>query len=60
VFLLDWDQKLQLMMVQMFSLKLATTIYGKISGMFSKLQDPFAKNISPKVHILCIAMCRVQ
>jgi hypothetical protein len=50
--MLDWDQKLQLMMVEMFSLKLATAIYGKINGMFSKLQYPFGKNISPKVHIL--------
>jgi hypothetical protein len=52
VFTLFWDQKLQLMMVEMFLLKLATTIYGKISGMISKLQYPFRKNISPKVHIL--------
>lgn len=45
----DWDQKLQQTMVEMFPLKSADAAYGKISGMLSTLGDPFTRIISPTV-----------
>ena len=45
----DWDQKLQQTMVEMFPLRTADAAYNKISGMLSTLGDPFTRIISPKV-----------
>ena len=45
----DWDQKLQQTMVEMFPLKSADAAYSKISGMLSTLGDPFTRIISPMV-----------